>query len=427
MTSLTTFYLSRLLGCKVFDSNRKVIGKVKDILVESAVNISENQETSSRPRVIGIKVKSGSTELVLDFVYFEILKEKRKITIICTDKIELSLGDVVRGLFLADIILDKQIVDLNGRKLVRVNDIRMVLVANGMFSIAVDVGMEGLLRRIGISRGLKSLLGLFGLSLPAKFILWDDVEAIDMSNLNIKLSKTSSKLNTLHPSDLADIIEDLGKQSRASVFSSLDEETAADVLEELETEAQVNIIESLPVEKVADVLEKMPADEVADILDELEDDKAEMLLNEMEAESSQEVRELLEYDDKEVGSIMTTDFISFNENATVAEVLTDIRAIKPEAEALYNLFVTDEKAELVATVSLRDLVVSEPFVKVNEIMKEAPIYLYDDQKIHDIAEIISKYNMLAIPVIDRTNILQGMVVIDDVVEDLIGERRTNKR
>lgn len=426
MTSLTTFYLSRLLGCKVFDSNRQVIGKVKDILVESAVNLSDTQD-SSRPRVIGIKVKSGRTELVLDFVYFDILKEKRKITITCTEKIELSLGDLVRGLFLADIILDKQIVDLNGRKLVRVNDIRMVQVANGMFAIAVDVGMEGLLRRIGISRGLKLLLGLFGLSLPAKFILWDDVEAIDMSNLNIKLSKTSSKLNTLHPSDLADIIEDLGKQSRASVFSSLDEETAADVLEELETEAQVNIIESLPVEKVADVLEKMPADEVADILDELEDDKAEMLLNEMEAESSQEVRELLEYDDKEVGSIMTTDFISFNENATVAEVLTDIRSIKPEAEALYNLFVTDEKAELVATVSLRDLVVSEPFVKVNEIMKEAPIYLYDDQKIHDIAEIISKYNMLAIPVIDRANVLQGMVVIDDVVEDLMGERRTNKR
>ncbi|HEY4786107.1 MAG TPA: CBS domain-containing protein, partial [Bacteroidales bacterium] len=232
---------------------------------------------------------------------------------------------------------------------------------------------------------------------------------------------------TLHPSDLADIIEDLGKQSRASVFSSLDEETAADVLEELETEAQVNIVESLPVEKVADVLEKMPADEVADILDELEEDKAEMLLNEMEAESSQEVRELLEYDDKEVGSIMTTDFISFNENASVAEVLTDIRAIKPEAEALYNLFVTDEDARLIATVSLRDLVVSEPDVKVNEIMRETPVHLYDDQKIHDIAEVISKYNLLAIPVVDRDNLLQGMVVIDDVVEDLISERRTNKR
>ena len=427
MTSLTTFYFSRFLGCKVFDSNHKVIGKVLDLLVESATIAHLGDDSSMRPRVIGIKVKSGSTIQVFDFSYFEVNKENRKITITCTDRVILSLGDVVRGLYLADAILDKQIVDLNGRKLVRVNDIRMVSIATGTFAIAVDVGIEGLLRRIGISRELKTFLGWMRLSLPSKFILWDDVEAIDLSNLNIKLSKTSSKLNTLHPSDLADIIEDLGKQSRASVFSSLDDETAADVLEEMETEAQVNIIESLPLEKVADVLEKMPADEVADILDELEDDKAEMLLNEMEAESSQEVRELLEYDDKEVGSIMTTDFISFNENTTVAEVLTDIRAIKPEAEALYNLFVTDEKAELLATVSLRDLVVSEPFVKINEIMKESPIHLFDDQKIHDIAEIISKYNMLAIPVVDRGNVLQGMVVIDDVIEDLISERRTNKR
>lgn len=427
MTSLTTFYFSRLIGCKVFDSKHKVIGKVKDLLVESATAPHIGTDTSVRPRIIGVKIKKARTTQIYDFAFFEITKEGRKITITCTDLVVLSLGDVVRGFLLSEIILDKQIVDLNGRKLVRVNDIRIVSIASGTFAIAVDVGMEGLLRRIGISRELKFILSLFNLSLSSKFILWDDVETIDLSNLNIKLSKTSSKLNTLHPSDLADIIEDLGKQSRASVFSSLDEETAADVLEELETEAQVNIIESLPVEKVADVLEKMPADEVADILDELEDDKAEMLLNEMEAESSQEVRELLEYDDKEVGSIMTTDFISFNESTTVAEVLTDIRALKPEAEALYNLFVTDVNAKLIATVSLRDLVVSEPTTKINTIMKEAPIHLYDDQKVDDIAEIISKYNLLAIPVVDRSHLLQGMVVIDDVVEDLISERRTNKR
>ncbi len=427
MTSLTTFYFSRLLGCKVFDSNHKVIGKVKDLLVESDSSFIAKADVAARPRVIGVKIKTQKATQIYDFAFFEIVKENRKIIITCNELVVLSLGDVVRGLFLAEIILDKQIVDLNGRKLVRVNDIRIVSIAQGTFAIAVDVGMEGLLRRIGISHSLKSFLGWFNLSLPSKFILWDDVETIDLSNLNIKLSTTSSKLNTLHPSDLADIIEDLGKQSRASVFSSLDEETAADVLEELETEAQVNIVESLPVEKVADVLEKMPADEVADILDELEDDKAEMLLNEMEAGSSQEVRELLEYDDKEVGSIMTTDFISFNKNATVAEVLTDIRALKPEAEELYNLFVTDENAELIATVSLRDLVVSEPTVTINEIMKESPVHLYDDQKLHDIAEVISKYNMLAIPVVDRNNLLQGMVVIDDVIEDLISERRTNKR
>jgi len=427
MTSLTTFYFSRILGCKVIDSNRKVVGKVIDLLVESGTTTHIGQDVSIRPRIIGVKIKKAKSIQIYDFAFFEITKDKRRITISCTDLIVLSLTDVVRGFLLADIILDKQIVDMNGRKLVRVNDIRIVSIAQGTFAIAVDVGMEGLLRRIGISHELKTFLAWFKLSLPSKFILWDDVETIDLSNLNIKLSKTSSKLHTLHPSDLADIIEDLGKQSRASVFSSLDDETAADVLEELDTEAQVNLIESLPLEKMADVLERMPADEVADILDELEDEKAEMLLNEMEAESSQEVRELLEYDDKEVGSIMTTDFISFNENTTVAEVLTDIRSLKPEAEALYNLFVTDENAELIATVSLRDLVVSEPTTRINEIMKEAPVHLYDDQKVDDIAEIISKYNLLAIPVVDRSNLLQGMVVIDDVVEDLISERRTNKR
>jgi len=312
MTSLTTFYFSRLLGCKVFDSNHIMIGKVQDILVESATAIQVGQDTTLRPMAIGIKIKSGKSIEILDFSYFEITKEKHKLTVICNERIILSLGDVVRGLFLAEIILDKQIVDLNGRKLVRVNDIRMVSIVNGTFAIAVDVGIEGLLRRIGISRSLKLFFGLFNLNLPSKFILWDDVEAIDLSNLNIKLSKTSSKLNTLHPSDLADIIEDLGKQSRASVFSSLDDETAADVLEEMETEAQVNIIESLPVEKVADVLEKMPADEVADIIDELGLKKAEELLNEMEHESSKEVRELLEYPDKVVGSIMSTDYMTFS-------------------------------------------------------------------------------------------------------------------
>ena len=186
------------------------------------------------------------------------------------------------------------------------------------------------------------------------------MEAVDFSNLNIKLSKSYSKLQTLHPSDLADIIEELGKKSSADVFSALDEEQAADVMEELETDAQLHLIESLPVEKVADVLEKMPADEVADILDELEDEKAELLLNEMESDSSEEVRELLEYPHNTVGSIMFTDVLSFKQNDTVEDVIRELRNRKPEASELYNLFVTNEHEELIAAFSLRDLVVAEP-------------------------------------------------------------------
>ena len=211
-------------------------------------------------------------------------------------------------MLLVESILDKQIVDMNGRKLVRVNDVRLATLPTGTFAVAVDIGIEGLLRRIGIAFPIKKFLLFFKVNIPAKFILWDDVQAIDHSSLNIRLSKSYAKLQTLHPSDMADILEDLGKKSSMSVFFSLDEEKAADVLEELEMHAQIHILENLPVNKAADVLEKMPADEVADILDKLEDERAEMLLKEMDTETSQEVRELLEYEDNLVGSLMTTDY-----------------------------------------------------------------------------------------------------------------------
>jgi CBS domain-containing protein/sporulation protein YlmC with PRC-barrel domain len=422
MTSFTTFYLSRMIGKKVRDPQGKPVGIVKDLLVL----FNHADQTFDRPLVIGIKLKRRGITAAYSFQDFRIRKWKGKIFVKCHQLVELAVETFHEGLWLVEAILDKQIVDLNGRKLVRVNDVRLVSLAQSTHAIAVDIGMEGLLRRIGISKPIKWLLSLFSISIPSKFILWEDVEAVDFSNLNIKLSKSYTKLQTLHPSDLADIIEELGKKSSTEVFSALDEERAADVMEELEPEAQVHLIENLPVEKVADVLEKMPADEVADILDALEEEKAELLLKEMESDSSEEVRELLEYPQNTVGSIMSTDVLSFNQNNTVDEVIRELRIKKPEDAELYNLFVTDEEEELVATFSLRDLVVSEPDARIGQIMRPSPVYLYDDQEIDEIAEIISKYSLLAIPVVDAQNTLQGMVVIDDVVEDLINKRRTNK-
>jgi len=422
MTSFTTFYLSRIIGRKAFDSGGSSLGVVKDLLIL----MNQSGQSFGRPYVVGIKLKKGKIYATYSFEHFRVEKTRGKIRVNCSQLVEVSAENINEGLFLADVILDKQIVDLNGRKLVRVNDVRLVSVSESTHVIAVDIGIEGLLRRIGISRQLKFLLSFFRIKIPSKFILWDDVEAVDYSNLNIKLSKSYSKLQTLHPSDLADIIEELGKKSSTEVFSALDEEKAADVMEELETETQVHIIETLSVEKVADVLEKMPADEVADILDALEEDKAELLLKEMQVDTSEEVRELLEYSHNTVGSIMSTEVLSFSENHTVDEVIHELRIKKPEAEELYNLFVTDDRDELVATFSLRDLVISEPDARIGQIMKPSPVYLFDDQKIDDIAEIISKYSLLAIPVVDSNSILQGMVVIDDVVEDLINKRRTNK-
>ena len=424
MVSLTTFYLSGIIGKEAFGADGDAIGVIKDLLVNE---VPSGQNDPNQQLVTGVRLRIRKVTKFYSFNTFRVVKAREMISVTCNELIELSNEEVENGLLLVENILDKQIVDMNGRKLVRVNDVRLATLPTGTFAIAVDIGIEGLLRRIGIALPIKRFLSLIKINIPTKFILWDDVQAIDHSNLNIRLSKSYSKLHTLHPSDIADILEDLGKKSSMWIFSALDEEKAADVLEELETHAQIHIVENLPVNKAADVLEKMPADEVADILDELEDEKAELLLKEMDTESSQEVRELLEYDDDLVGSIMTTDYLAFSADMSVAEVLVELRAKKPESEELYSMFVTESNEELIGTFNLRDLVVSEPFLSVSAIMKSKPVSLIDNQKVGAIAELISKYNLLAVPVVDVNNQLQGMVVVDDVVEDLINKRRTKRR
>lgn len=424
MTSLTTFYLSGIIGKKAYGADGEDIGTIRDLLVNA---VPSGAYDPNQQLITGVSIKIGKETRIFSFTTFRVTKAREVLNVTCTGLKELAAEEVDNGLFLVENILDKQIVDLNGRKLVRVNDVRLVTIPAGTFAIAVDIGIEGLLRRLGLAMPIKNLLKLIRVNIPAKFILWDDVQAIDYSNLNIRLSKSYAKLHTLHPSDLADILEDLGKKSSMTVFSALDEEKAADVLEELETHTQIHIVENLPVPKAADVLEKMPADEVADILDELEEEKAEMLLKEMDTESSQEVRELLEYPENRVGSLMTTDYLTFKPGTTVGKVMEELRLKKPEAAELYNMFVTEDNDELIGCFNLRDLVVSDPEAEVNQIMKSDLLFLYDDQKVDDIAELVSKYNLLAVPVVDSDNLLQGMVVVDDVVEDLINKRRTKKR
>jgi magnesium transporter len=425
MTSTVPFFLSRIIGEKVFDPQRNYVGTVKDLLLSA--ELSTNVDTLERPVVQGISLKMGKEIKLFSFDFFDISKKKRKLVVRCNKLEELPLNKKEESIPLAALVMDKQIVDLNGRKVVRVNDVRLATINNVTYAIAVDVGIEGLLRRIGIIQPVKFIFSLVKLNVPSKFISWDDMEAIDYSNLSIKLTSTYSKLNTLHPSDLADIIEDLDNRSRQSVFLALDEEMAADVLEEMEPKAQLKIIEGMTVEKMADVLEKMPANEAADILDSLEDEKAEMLLNEMEAESSSEVRELLEYENYEVGSIMTTEILAYEEDTTVEAVFEDLRNNQPEAESLFGFFVVNKQNELIATFSFRDLAVSSLETRLSAIMNDDPIFLFDEQKMDDVAELVSKYNLLTIPVVNKDHQLEGMVVIHDVIEDLVNKRRTNKK
>jgi magnesium transporter len=421
MTALTTFYLSQILGMKILSRDNEVIGKVLDLLVYSG---QMSTDEPNRPNVVAVKTGSRLHPVYYNFSYFEINRHHDKVVVLCNKKQHIEDEELAKFLPLKERILDQQIVDLNGRKMVRVNDVRLASIPSGTYVVAVDVGAEGLLRRLGVAESVKLIASLVRLPVPSKFILWDDVDTLDTSNLNIKLGKPLTKLQMLHPSDLADIIEEMGRSERTSVFNSLDEEQAADVLEEMDPKLQVDVIESLSLAKAADLLEKMPADEAADLIDLLESDKAELLLNEMETEASGEVRELLEYSNRSVGSIMSTDFISFHENETVGQALETIRETKPEEPMLYNLFVVTHSGKLLATVSLRNLVVSEPAVILKDIMRKNPVSVEDNDKLDSLAEIVSKYNLLAVPVVNQHQVLEGMVVIDDIVDDLLGARKT---
>jgi CBS domain-containing protein len=426
MTNLITFYLSQIIGQKIQDENGNYSGRLSDLQVDVFLQPNEHPDPE-KPKVTGIKLKYHKKSRFVSFESFRIEKIKDKVCLKCIKKpVDISPFSDAGGLLLCHHVLDKQIVDLDGIKVVRVNDIRLAMVSYGLYVVAVDIGVSGLLRRIGIEKPIQDILSVFNARIPAEYISWDDLATIDDATHNITLSKTTDKLNKLHPSDLADILEELGKASITKIFSSLDNEKAADVLEELETSSQIHLIESLSVEKAADVLEKMPANEAADIIDELEDEKQELLLNEMEKESSEDVKEILEYPDNCVGSIMTTDFLAFTENKTVEDVLVELRIKKPESDLLYNLFITDENSRLKATLSLRDLVISEPHKMLKEIMTLDPLSVLDHDKLDSLAEITEKYNLLAIPVIDEEEVIQGMVVIDDIIEDLLKKGRTNK-
>lgn len=403
---LMSVYLSRIVGKKIYTADDKVYGKLIDLGVDME---------SKNPKVITARVKTSDGTKVISWANIKMTKNKGQYNIYC-EKIEEIERDYL--LYIKKYVLDKQIIDVNGRKVVRVNDIRMVLLGSGLFIAAVDIGLEGLLRRLNLAKPLKHL----GINLPSKLMLWNDVETV-VTTKNISVSKSYNKLSTLHPSDLADIIEDFDTNTGMIIFSSLDNSKAADVLEELEDRAQVDIIKNLSADKAADILEEMPADEVADILDSLEENQAEELLNNMEKEASDEVRELMEYDDELVGSFMSSDFLSYIKTSTVLDVIKDIKQVKPEDEELHCIYVTNDANKLVGTVTMRDLIISNPEQKLEEIMNKRFIFMYDTDRIDDLFREISKYNLVIMPVVDKDMIPAGNVIITDILEELLKRKR----
>ena len=413
MTTASTIFLCHIIGKKVISPQGKMVGRLKDLVADPAF---------ARPKIIAAVVSCRDGLKTIDFSTFDITNAKGKYHLICK---EIKPADL-RGretIHIAGQLLNKKIVDMNKRKTVVVYDLKIAIPSAGASIVAVDAGLQGRLRQLGIAGLAQKVLKLFDLSVPNQLILWDNVEAISIGQAGAGLSKSISNLNRLHPSEMADIIEEMDHNTQVEIFSAMDTERAADVLEELEHDTQDILLESIPSDKIADVLEIMPADEVADILDEVDEAKAEELLKEMDSEVSGEVRELMEYGDDEIGSLMTTDYISFHDFDTVEATLAVLRREKPEFDMIYYLYITSEKGALEAMLSLRDLIVSGLDFKLGDIMSRDVVCVHDTDKIDSLHDIISKYSLLAIPVVGDGMMLRGMVIINDVLHDLLHSRR----
>jgi len=402
-------FFSQLIGKPVFTTQGTYMGKLKDAIA------TIYQEP---PIVTAIVIASGpKVTLVVDAEISEIRNKS-----IVLGKIRHSpLPDDI--IYIAQDIMDKQIVDVNGRKVVRVNDLKATLINQKIVIIGVDIGFTGLLRRLGIEQPTKALCNMLHISLSDKIISWNNVEPIMSEERHIKLAVPYKKLRQLHPADIADIIEDIDGNYRSAIFNALDEQMRADTLEEIEPNVQVSIIENMNEEDASNILENMPADEVADILEELDEEHAQKLLEHMDKEDSQEIKELMEYADQTVGSLMSTDFIAFPPDITSQQTIDELRKLQPSPDEAYYLYIVDQDQRLVGVVSLRDLVIAPPDKLLGDIMSPNVIYVRDTDSVNDLADIVTKYDLLAVPVVDDDMILVGVAIINDIIDEVFLPRR----
>jgi len=314
-------------------------------------------------------------------------------------------------------LMDKQIVDTHGAKVVRVNDLQLEEAGGQLRLVGADVGLRGLLRRVGAERLAEGIAGVVGRKLPRGIIPWHLVQPIDTGNAaNVRLTVPHAKLALLHPADIADIVEDMSADERRAVFEQLDVETAAETLAEIEPEMQVEIVGDLDEERAADILEEMAPDEAADLLQDLPEEQREELVELMEKEEGEDVEELLSHSENSAGGIMTTDFVALPRELTAAAGINRLRELKPDPELAYYLYVIDAEGRLDGVVSLRDLVVASPDELLAQIMDPHILKVEVDTPKEDVASLIAKYDLLAVPVVDAGQKLLGIVTVDDVVE-----------
>ncbi len=403
-------FISELVGKPVVDIDGERVGSLTDL-------IGRFQKDVAHPVIVGI-VANFQGEII------RISISDVALIVPLAVSLRRHVPDLIpyiphnQDFFLVEDVLDKQIIDVDDVRVVRANDLQLLRVNDSLVLSNVDIGTSGILRRIGLEGTMRKISSRLGHPVKPNFISLDDVELLPNSQ-SLRLRIPSAKLASLHPADLAEIISDLNRAETGHLLDSLDVKQLADTLEEVEPDFQASLINEMPDEKVADVLEEMSPDEAADLLAELPKERSEDLLELMDSEDARDVRKLLGYPIESAGGIMTTEFTTIKPELTAGQAIPYLRENIEEAETVFYVYVLDENNSLIGVFSLSDLIMAEPEVKVADFMHKrvVSVHLLDDQE--KVAQMIAKYNLLAVPVIDEDNVMHGIVTADDALDQII--------
>jgi sporulation protein YlmC with PRC-barrel domain len=405
----TRVSLTALLGTPVTDAQGHLRGRLKDIAVATGPDAG---------KVAGLVLKTRSGLAMVPSQ--EVLETPAGTLELRSPAALVPLKDEGSYLFLQQDLVDRQIIDIHGRKVVRVNDVDLEWMGRGsahLLRVAeVEVGTRGAFRRIFKGLLPRAKLEAASRKLAAKGIPWQFVDVIEVDpTRRVKLRIEYERLAEIHPSDLADILEDLAPAEREAVFTSLDEEVAAEALEEADPKLQKSLLEKLDEERIADIVEEMDPGAAADLLAELSEDQTDAILEEMEPEERQEVEELLEFDENSAAGCMTTDFVSVGKDATVAQAVQALRNFDGDPESVTEIFLLDEKRVLRGAIPLARLVMAQPDTRLSVLAEPRILSCPQDMKQNELAELFDKYNLHALPVVDAQERMVGVVQAEQVI------------
>jgi magnesium transporter len=405
---MANYPLSDLIGAAVFDSAGAQAGRVSELAIVP-------QQDSNTIAALVLKTKIG----------MRLMATHQIAEINGGIKTRLREGDLTEFggsegmLMLSRDLLDQQIIDTNGRKVVRVNDVELIGEGAEKFVLkisGVDIGARGAARRLLKGLVPRTALNAFLAKLSSKLIPWDYVDLIETDPARrVKLKISGDKLATLHPADLADIIEDLAPAEREALFQTLDEDVAAQALEEIDPKLQVSILRSLDTEHAADIVEEMDPDAAADLLSGLPHEHSEEILTEMQPEERHEVEELMEFEEDTAAGRMTTDYMALLPTARVAYAIEMLRHFDGPLESMSTIYLVDKDEKLVGAVPLARMVLANPATPLSEISEGGHISCHPDADEREVAEMFDKYNLLTLPVVDDDGVLTGVITADDVI------------